>query len=183
MRPHLKKLKPNGRKGLCKDSHSQENQIITLGPKTPPGPHPCSQHPLHTVRAASCLSPSGFARDRLRHTGKTQSWEEKRAAQSLLCFWHVCRCVCTWLPLVREFLSVWLLCHLRASLSHSPRPSTYLSSLCGFQSLRVSPCVSPCLVCGFPSSPPAHKPFAFRRSDVCCALSFPWVCGNVSTTQ
>lgn len=51
--------------------------------------------------------------------------------------------------------------------------------LCGFQSLRVSPCVSPCLVCGFPSSPPAHKPSASRRSDVGHALSFPlgvWKC-------
>lgn len=70
--------------------------------------------------------------------GKTQSWEGRRAALKLLCFRRVCRCVCTWLPFGAPVCLV--LCHLHASLSHSPRPST---CLCVWVSKPL--CVSPCL--------------------------------------
>lgn len=150
----------------------------TLWPKTPPGPHLCSQHLLHTVCVAPCLSPSSSARDRLRHPGKTQSWDRRRAVQSLLCFWHVCRCACTWLPLVRsEFLSVWC-----SVISKPLSVTTHVPPrvcLCGFQSLRVSPCVSPCLVCGFPSSPPTHKPVCLPPIGCVPCSEFPlgvWKC-------
>lgn len=109
--------------------------LVTQGPSRP---SPTSQHPLHTVHVAPCLSPSCFARDGLKHTRKTQSWDKRGAAQWLLCFWRVCRCVCTWLPLVRGSCLSGTLSSLH--LSHSPRSSTCLSVW-----VSKPPCVSLCL--------------------------------------
>lgn len=72
------------------------------------------------------------------HGKDTQSWEGRRAALSLLCFRRVRRCVCTWLPFGVPVCLV--LCHLHASLSHSPRPSP---CLCVWVSKPL--CVSLCL--------------------------------------
>lgn len=153
----------------------------TLWPKTPPGPHLCSQHLLHTVCVAPCLSPSSSARDRLRHPGKTQSWDQRRAAQSLFCFWHVCRCVCTWLPLVRSSYLSGALSSL--SLSQSQPTFLHVSVCVGFKASLCLPVSLPVWSVGFPPLHPLTNQSAFRRSDVCHALSFPLVCGNVSTTK
>lgn len=147
-----------------------------LWPKTPPGPHLCSQQLLHSVRGSVPLT-FKLCQGQAETHGKDTELGLK-ASSAVAALFLACVQVCVHLAPSRSgFLSVWcsVISEPLSVTAHVP-PRV---CLCGFQSLHVSPCVSPCLVCGFPSSPPAHKPVCLPPIGCVPCSEFPlgvWKC-------